>query len=803
VIRHFNNSTTSAIDYTGQSLPQFPYNEFVNMTGLNFYLRDAGTINITAINGTGARTSFNYMVKDTSLGYDVASNWQTYVSEAIVYVPRDRNYSIMVYPNRSMPVSFNWNNFTTNATYNITNGLSVYNVTTRTAQKTFNLTETLAIISGFAINASGWGNWTEFKVIAFLLEPGNMISKDYGALPYNISAWNQTAYSDTYTLTSGAYSITVPASAETSNYLLFATARNGTGYYGGYKNISLTYGDSATNVNFTMYPLMSTSWGNANNASGNFSIYNNSGGTVSIPSAQQAINVVNVSNVTLSNLQAHIETTVDYSNYNATQFTFMSSISSGSNSTFYLPLLNVTGIKEMNIFTQGSAPKRTSLSVAEIIQNNNVTLRAFDPGAIDDTIPAGSINIALYISNATCDVPSPASSCIARSSQNMGSFNPLSAIIGGGKISFRMGYGDIGVHYVDVDMLASGPPDALFDSAATTRTSGGFDSALRFGSSGPKIYNHVLVSIPYTEGSSSQTGLNESAPVNMSVPVFYDESWRVIWNASTNGTNASAFAGNYSYYSQTSTDWQNLMSNSTCTTNVTVFNATTPCYIDTTYNKIWVRLPHFSGTGPKATGSVITASSSTTTPSPGGGGEDLPFWTSTIYKDNQELSVAVISQELGAKERVIIKINSLQHTVGVVNLTSNSAVINVSSVSQQATLLLRESKKFDVDANSYYDLKVTLNSIANNKANLTIESINERVVAPGDGQPSDRNISDVSGGGAAGTPAGDGEGNEEADEANKIWIWVVIFIVVVMIVVIVIVLLSQRHSTLKRVGLRD
>jgi hypothetical protein len=158
---------------------------------------------------------------------------------------------------------------------------------------------------------------------------------------------------------------------------------------------------------------------------------------------------------------------------------------------------------------------------------------------------------------------------------------------------------------------------------------------------------------------------------------------------------------------------------------------------------------------------------------------------------------------LGAKERVIIKINSLQHTVGVVNLTSNSAVINVSSVSQQATLLLRESKKFDVDANSYYDLKVTLNSIANNKANLTIESINERVVAPGDGQPSDRNISDVSGGGAAGTPAGDGEGNEEADEANKIWIWVVIFIVVVMIVVIVIVLLSQRHSTLKRVGLRD
>ena len=67
-----------------------------------------------------------------------------------------------------------------------------------------------------------------------------------------------------------------------------------------------------------------------------------------------------------------------------------------------------------------------------------------------------SHGIFKYIfSNSTCDVPNPASSClIGGSSSDMSSFNPMNAIMGGGKLSFRMGTSGILVHYVNVDMLS-------------------------------------------------------------------------------------------------------------------------------------------------------------------------------------------------------------------------------------------------------------------------------------------------------------------------------------------------------------
>ncbi|GAI87600.1 unnamed protein product, partial [marine sediment metagenome] len=56
VIRHFEENTTDGttpIDYVGQSLPWFPFGDFNDTTDINFYLREAGTINITVLNRTG------------------------------------------------------------------------------------------------------------------------------------------------------------------------------------------------------------------------------------------------------------------------------------------------------------------------------------------------------------------------------------------------------------------------------------------------------------------------------------------------------------------------------------------------------------------------------------------------------------------------------------------------------------------------------------------------------------------------------------------------------------------------------
>jgi len=74
-----------------------------------------------------------------------------------------------------------------------------------------------------------------------------------------------------------------------------------------------------------------------------------------------------------------------------------------------------------------------------------------------------------------------------------------------------------------------------------------------------------------------------------------------------------------------------------------------------------------------------------------------------------------------------INISGSWHYVQILSFTSTTATINLSSTPQQATLSINEEKKFEVTNDNYYDIYVKLNSIINNKANLTIKSIYEKV----------------------------------------------------------------------------
>ena len=663
IIRY--NAAVGYVDYVGKALPAFPYKEISLLPSVNFYLEEAGTINITAINSTADRIPFAYQIKDTQLGYPIASASDNSQTSVIAYVPKNRNYSIMIYPRQGgnehfVPVSFDWSNFSSASDYSF--GLSSYNSTKKTLHKQFNVTESFARITGYIQNSSGgdFADWVNFTVVPFLFEPGNMIYMGAGPLPYNASSWN-LGQTDEYNGTSGWFNITVPyAASETVNYLFFAAAQNST-FYGAYRNITVT---GSTQINFTMRELLgSNSFINMSNGGGgaNFLVY----------TKKQTFNLLNSTNSSLSQVSAHIEVIVDYTDYGAGEFTFMEDVAqSGSSASFSLPLLNVTGVKEINVYSSNYAPKRVPTKTAlQIATNPNITLPTFNPQALDGTT-GSSISIDLYRSNATCDVPNPPSGCSLTDSSNMATFNPLSAVIGGGAISFRMGMGSVLVHYVNVDMLASGPPDALFEdnNDITEGTSGSFSKAMRFGSQGPTIYDYVLISIPYTPGSTSQTGLDESKDINMSIPTFYDESWNTVWSTTNNGTSAAALAGNISHYSKYQSDWAILMSAKNCTRTVSQFNATNPCYVDVDNNNIWIRLPHFSGTGPNVAGGVITATSTDGDGPSGGGGDDTTqsershSWTkitpgaAAIWKLNDK--------ELGIKE-ISIEVNNPAQNVKI------------------------------------------------------------------------------------------------------------------------------------------
>jgi PGF-pre-PGF domain-containing protein len=133
------------------------------------------------------------------------------------------------------------------------------------------------------------------------------------------------------------------------------------------------------------------------------------------------------------------------------------------------------------------------------------------------------------------------------------------------------------------------------------------ESAWRFGSRGPEIYDYVIIGMPYSESS-----LNESHDINTTIPAFYDENWNVIWNTTNNGTSGSGLGGNFSDYSDTSSQWEYLMNGTNCTQNVSEFNISRPCYKNTTNNMIWLRIPHFSGVGPRITGTAIVSTTTTT-----------------------------------------------------------------------------------------------------------------------------------------------------------------------------------------------
>ena len=142
------------------------------------------------------------------------------------------------------------------------------------------------------------------------------------------------------------------------------------------------------------------------------------------------------------------------------------------------------------------------------------------------------------------------------------------------------------------------------------------------------------------------------------------------------------------------------------------------------------------------------------------------------YTATDEEFVEGYTKELAVKNRVRIKVGGTNHYLGIKELTSTTATIEVSSTPQQANLAIGDERKFDVTADGYYDIYVKLNSISSNKANVTIKSIHEEIT--------EETISVEEKKEAA--VAGGGEGGEVETEGSKVWIWIVVIVVLLIII---------------------
>lgn len=113
----------------------------------------------------------------------------------------------------------------------------------------------------------------------------------------------------------------------------------------------------------------------------------------------------------------------------------------------------------------------------------------------------------------------------------------------------------------------------------------------------------------------------------------------------------------------------------------------------------------------------------------GGGSSSSGFYSKTIPKTGDLKETKTITQVLDDKERVKISVNNEIHYVGVREVKTNSAVIEIESDPVRVELSVGQSTKVDVDNDKVYDVYVKLDSISNGKAFLTIEYLSEAIPA--------------------------------------------------------------------------
>ncbi len=605
VVKHYNGSL---VDYIGASLPEFPYFELENVAPVDFYVKQAATLNFSAVNASGSPIYFQYQIKDQKLGYSIQNNFNSYSLNVEVAVPNDRNYSIMIYPNGSFPVSAD-----------VTNLSNYY-------AKNFNCTESMERLTGY-VTINNSAGFDSFSIVSYLLEPGRMMFfGDNAPAMFNFTA------DDFYNLSTGAFNISLVAPVENSTIILFAIVENSSEYYGGFQEVSLSYNTTPSEVNFTLYKLLGSN--------SNLTV-NGQNGQQSIPLKQKEIIIYNSTGSFINDF-AFVEIELSYNSYNQTNFTLMRDVSQNTNGTFSIPLLNISGIERINVYSSSGAPTKKSFTVFQLSSEVNLTLN--DPFDVQD--PDGDSLGDLYVDmisfSSECDIPNYNSSCslFSAGETNKSHVKPLSVVMGGAPISFRMRNVDnITVHYVNVDLLASGPPDALFDSNSTNNNDTSyFAQAWRFGSSGPEIYDYVIIGAPYQEANVNQSGINESLQINITIPVLYDDDWNVIWNTSAgdNVTNISTDSSLNDYADYIGTEYESYFNSTVVVCNETNENLTDLCYKDTDQNMIWFKIPHFSGVGPEHIGVFQEIPASTTATSSGGGGGGGGFVPTTV--DEEEVS---------------------------------------------------------------------------------------------------------------------------------------------------------------------
>ena len=554
--------------------------------------------------------TFQVMVKDQKLGFPV-KEFTTQAYERIFSVAKGRNYSLSIFSEQSFPISIRFNDIystceNSNGNFDITGvttSCTAYNGT-YLVDVCINTSSSNKPLTGYFNNIT---SPLDMRVVAYTMEDQDMVFEDW-ALPYNLDNETMNGTDDVYNLSARTYNVTLPATQAPSYLMLRAYARNASGYYMGSHITNASNGNlNESNYNFTMYPLIN---GTSRSVSAN-NVSNPSWNDTTIVNTKAALfNLVNDTGSLLSTESPFIEVKRELE---GTGTEYMQMIS-GSNGRFNISLLQGSSIKKLTIYSKSYAPISTPVSAGVLAGSSNtttiskvangtynITMRSF--GDFDPLNQSADFMMMMYTSNDSCNIPNPPQACSMcdpgddQNGTDKDHFSPLKAILKG-DISILIGCGNVSVYYLNVDLLASGPPDASFTTTGD-EDEGGLASAWKFGSQGPEIYDAVLIGVPYSSNLSNST-------IKVTIPLLYDNEYNVIWNASAGDTvsNISNDATlNELYGDYLNTPYEAYLNGTGIVCNESDGTLSSGLgYKDTENQTIWIKIPHFSGIGTNVTG---------------------------------------------------------------------------------------------------------------------------------------------------------------------------------------------------------
>ncbi len=662
------------VEEMGPAFPVLPKSALLRfLNGSTIYLQPAATINLTASNASHI-IGFNYAVFDDTLGYPVAESFQSKVFNATAVLPRNRNYTVMmmVSPDFTDPNSFS----TAAPPQSVAiNNISLYNSTNYVIQINKSLAYSQYTISG---NISVVGNTTPVNVSNILVKlsfGGMLPPNSILTLPGGISITNATSVLATNSSSMIAnYSLIVMGSASGIDQVIeffasnMSSSTNDTQYFYAIQNFTVTGSVSGGVTNVTLKQL-----------AGNFSSVSQGG--VSVPTSYVRINLTDSTGRPLT--EAHTEILVDnVGNVSGLgplpQFRYMVDQLTGGVASLPLRLDSNATIK---VYSRRYAPLQYKLNLTNASREVNglirVTVNTFKPemrlsnGSISDFSGARGGNVKMTFMRNTFDCNSPnatLSGCKIGRDFAGGNFDPMAAMFAG-KINMMMELNSTGVilQFLGVDMMASGPPDSsMSDSALSSQNGSSLQQAWRFGSVAPKVYDKVLIGVPYNQSLVTEN----ATKINVTLKTLFDDSWNLVWNSSTG--NISDVPSDWSDYNQT---WFNVSRGGMpCVFDIGYndTNFTQGCIVNSSTNYVWIVLPHFSGgddtiiqsdTTPPAAPTPVNF---TATPS----GTVMINWTDVSGESDESYIVFRSQTNISSIWNNLTNYSGINYIINVTNLTA-------------------------------------------------------------------------------------------------------------------------------------